>query len=219
MANIHLRPRTRLMTADTSAINHPHLNSNRPRSTDPLSLAYEESREQYRKDHPISTGEGFHQLSELRSMSYRDRIRLASPQQLEAHSELSTKPRIYIASKAKHRPRWREFRDLDDRFIGVDDPNQIDYPKHWKECVQDVKDCDVLVMYVETGEVMKGALIELGMALAQGKEIIVAGDLGDNGTWWHHPNVQVSDKSIEDLMLFIYGSDRVSEMSSDLGES
>jgi hypothetical protein len=153
-------------------------------------------------------------------MPYRDRIRRASPEQLEAHSELSIKPKIYIASKAKHRPRWRDFRDVmgydiiskwidtEDTYIGISvaDNSDLDYTKLWRECVQDVKDCDVLVMYVEEGERMKGALIELGIALGLRKEIIVTGPLGDNGTWHHHDLVEVSDKSIEDLMEYIYGS-------------
>jgi hypothetical protein len=199
----------------TSAISHGLVNPNRPRSTDPKNLAYEQAREQYRQDNPMPTGEGLHQLSDIRKMPYRDRIRLASPEQLEAHPELSIKPKIYIASKAKHRPRWREFRDINgydiiSKWIDIpdkfsQDSSGMDYKRLWLNCVQDVRDCDVLVMYAEPGEVMKGALIELGIALGLGKEIIVAGDLGDNGTWWNHPNVQRSDKSVEDLMLYIHG--------------
>lgn len=180
---------------------------------DEKQAAYEAERAEYRELHPISAS-GV-QLSELRTMPYRDRIRLASPEQLEAHPELSVKPRIYIASKAKHRPRWREFRDIlgydiisqwidtDDKFN--ENPEGLDYAKLWRACVQDVKNCDVLVIYIEEEEHLKGALVELGIALGLNKEIIVTGILGDNGTWYHHDRVEVSDKPIEELMVYIYG--------------
>lgn len=181
--------------------------------------AYEIGRTKHRELHPQTNGTGV-MLGELRLMPYRDRIRLASVEQLEAHPELSVKPKIYIASKARHRPRWREFRDgmgyqiisrwidTGDKYIGTtagDAMSDLDYRQLWRECVQDVRDCDVLVLYVEEGEHLKGALIELGIALGLKKEIIVTGPLGDNGTWHYHDKVEVSDKSIEALMEYIHG--------------
>ncbi len=171
------------------------------------------------KDHQKEANEqdrtGMVPLNELRLMPYRDRIRLATVEQLASHPELNEKPKIYLASKAKHRPRWREFRDslgynIISRWIDTDDqysedPTGLDYGKLWEMCIQDAKNCDVLVLYVEPDEHLKGALVELGVALALGKEIIVTGDLGDNGSWHNHHKVEVSDKSIEDLMAYIYG--------------
>lgn len=150
-------------------------------------------------------------------MPYCERIKKASPEQLESVPLLSTKPKIYIASKAIHRPMWRYLRDrwdfhiistwidTPDEFIGVTDEVNLDYTKLWLSCVNDVRNCDVLVMYVEEGERMKGALIELGIALGLGKEVIVTGPVGDNGTWHHHPKVEVSDKSISELLSWLYG--------------
>lgn len=175
---------------------------------------YEADRVRHRELHPQTNGAGV-LLGDLRVMPYRDRIRLATVEQLEAHPELSTKPKIYIASKAKHRPRWREFRDVmgydiisqwidtDDEF--TENPEGLDYTKLWQACIQDVKDCDVLVLYVEEGEHLKGALVELGVALGLRKEIVMTGPIGDNGTWHNHDKVEVYDKSIEELMAYIYG--------------
>jgi hypothetical protein len=181
---------------------------------DPKQTAYAASREKHREEHPITMGAGLTQLSELRKMPYRDRMKLATMEQLEGNPELATKPKIYVASKARHRPRWRALRDtfgyhIISQWIDVDDgysedPTGLDYGKLWKACIQDVQDCDVLVLYVETDEHLKGALVELGVALGLKKEIIVTGDLGDNGTWFNHDQVTVSDKSIEEVMDYIY---------------
>jgi hypothetical protein len=98
-------------------------------------------------------------LTDLRQMPYRERLKKASKEQFEAHPELFTKPKIYIASKAKHRPHWRRLRDdlgfniisqwidTDDEFLNDDEG--LNYATLWEGCVQDAKDCDVLILYVE----------------------------------------------------------------------
>lgn len=155
-------------------------------------------------------------LKDLRLMPYRERIRKATIQQLEAHPELAEMPAIYMASKAHHRPRWRVLRDasgfnivsswIDTPDEYSTDPTGLDYRRLWAKCVADVHRCDTLVVYVESGEHMKGALVEVGVALGLGKEVIITGDLGDNGTWAHHERVQTSDKTVEELLGWIYGS-------------
>lgn len=122
--------------------------------------------------------------------------------------------KIYIASKAYHRPYWRRARDragvpiisrwidVEDKFIGTifGDPECLDYTKLWVECVDDVKACDVLVVYVDrdrkhegdVSEVLKGALLEVGVALGLGKRVIAVGSPDhflSNGTWLNHPNI------------------------------
>lgn len=175
---------------------------------------YAQDRQREQELHPSPDRTGLVMLGELRLMPYRERIKLASPEQLESHPELSRKPKIYIASKARHRPRWRDLRDnrgydiishwIDTPDEYSDDPTGLDYDKLWRTCIQDVKDCDTLVLYVETDEHLKGALVELGIALALGKDIIVTGDLGDNGTWHHMSKVEVSEKTMEDVLAYIY---------------
>jgi hypothetical protein len=44
----------------------------------------------------------------------------------------------------------------------------------------------------------------MGIAIGLGKEIIVTGELGDNGTWHHHKAVTISDKSVEEVMSYVY---------------
>jgi nucleoside 2-deoxyribosyltransferase len=103
--------------------------------------------------------------------------------------------KIYIASKAFHRPQWRQLRDegvpIISRWIDVDDkftadPAELDFEALWDTCVEDVLACDVLVCYVGPGEVLKGALVELGIAIGAGKQILLVGDREEylkNGTW------------------------------------
>lgn len=119
--------------------------------------------------------------------------------------------KIYIASKASHRPRWRAYRDgiykvnIISRWIDVSDEHTdkpsdsgfpLDYVQLWQECVDDVKAADVVVVYVEPGEVLKGALIEAGVALGLGKRVVILSqrpiaDPFPNGTWYHHPLVEI----------------------------
>lgn len=110
--------------------------------------------------------------------------------------------KIYIASKSIHRPYWRAFRDLGhniiSRWIDVEDkytidPTGLDFKELWEWCIKDVQECDVLVCYVEPGEVLKGALIEVGVALGLGKRVVCVGSIQDylnNGTWLNHPRVE-----------------------------
>lgn len=156
-------------------------------------------------------------LAELRTMPYRTRIRRSTVEQLASHPELAIKPKIYIASKAHHRPQWRELRnkgyDIISQWIDINDkysqdPTGLDYTKLWDACVQDVRKCDILILYVEKDEHLKGALVQLGVALGLGKEIIVTGIFGDdNGTWYHNEKIQVSNLAIEDLLKYVYGQE------------
>lgn len=121
--------------------------------------------------------------------------------------------KIYIASKAIHRPRWRSLRSagvpIISRWIDVEDkysadPTGLDFANLWDMCVEDVRECDVLVCYVEQGEVLKGALVELGGALLLGKRIIASGPrtaYADNGTWLHHSGIEYSGKEISKLLV------------------
>lgn len=110
--------------------------------------------------------------------------------------------KIYIASKANHRPTWRAFRqgghniisrwiDTDDKFTA--DPGELDFQALWDTCVEDVLACDVLVCYIERDEVLKGALLEIGIALGSGKRVILVGPRAEylkNGTWINHRAIE-----------------------------
>ena len=58
----------------------------------------------------------------------------------------------------------------------------------WIEDHQDVGRSDVVMVYAERGDVLRGAFVEAGMGIALGKFVLAVGD-GDFGTWWAHPQV------------------------------
>lgn len=112
-------------------------------------------------------------------------------------------PGIYIASKAKHRPHWRDLRDTrripiisrwidtSDEFIDTSRDPALDYRQLWLYCIQDVRRCDILVAVAFPGDRLKGVAVEVGAALAMEKRIYLIGDIGaDNGTWDEHPGIK-----------------------------
>lgn len=125
--------------------------------------------------------------------------------------------KIYIASKANHRPSWRELRDegypINARWIDTDDKftvcsDGLNYPVLWEMCHQDIYHADVLVCYAELGERHKGSLIEIGMALAFETPVILCGDtraFEENGTWLNHRNVKHDSASNGDMRLTLNG--------------
>lgn len=108
--------------------------------------------------------------------------------------------KIYIASKAKHRPRWRAAREagapLHSRWIDTPDGVEtidLNYRGLWQTCIEDVRACTALVCYAEAGEVLKGALIEVGAALALRKHVFVCGSreaMAENGSWHLYRDVR-----------------------------
>lgn len=80
-------------------------------------------------------------------------------------------PAIYVASKVKHANMWRALRQAGYPIIsswiyeaGVDTTS--DWPGLWVRCVHEVQAATCLILYLEEGEMLKGALVELGVAFA-----------------------------------------------------
>jgi hypothetical protein len=108
---------------------------------------------------------------------------------------------IYVASKAKHRQMWCRLRGelgpvrhftINSSWIDVDDAvselSSEEYVDLWMRCAEEVNAADVLVLYSEPGEELKGALIETGSAALAGKPVLVTGHRL-NHSWLHLPNV------------------------------
>ena len=84
--------------------------------------------------------------------------------------------RVYPSSKVKHAPMWRELQNtVPHVFFNARWPylakyeNDIDHDGFrdlWIECKQDVMSADAVLLYVEENEILKGALVEVGIALA-----------------------------------------------------
>ena len=107
--------------------------------------------------------------------------------------------RIYTASKLRHAPKWRDICDKNSNFIfharwlkhtRIGTPDGPEHaPAFWLQDQQDVKDSDALIVYAEKGDKLRGALVEVGMALAYGVPVILIGEHEDWATWRWHPGV------------------------------
>lgn len=106
------------------------------------------------------------------------------------------KTTIYIASRAVHGPRWRKLRDEGGAPIistWIDECGQgetNDWSDLWDRCIREAAAAIATIVYVETGEVLKGALVEAGAALAAGRMVFVVGPCAM--TFLNHPRVQKS---------------------------
>lgn len=88
--------------------------------------------------------------------------------------------RIYVASKTIHAHRWIALRDVGMPIIStwIDEagPGQtIDWPGLFTRCVTEASGADVLICYSEPGEILKGALVEVGAALAHRVSVLWVG--------------------------------------------
>lgn len=108
--------------------------------------------------------------------------------------------RLYTASKVHHAGKWRALcatsrhiqchaRWLKHSAMGTPDTAEH-AAEFWLQDEQDVRDADAVLVYAETGDRLRGALVEAGIAIAAGIPVIVVGDHPDYGTWQHHPGVR-----------------------------
>ncbi len=133
-------------------------------------------------------------MSSLQSLSILLRAR--------SHDE----PVLYVASRASLPARpamWRQLRDeagwcilsswIDEAGVGETD----DLQELWQRIETEIALCDGLILYVEEEDFpLKGALVEVGMALARDKPVAIvlgrdlkleAGTLRPLGSWAWHP--------------------------------
>lgn len=100
---------------------------------------------------------------------------------------------IYIASKTKHAKRWIEYRDKGYPIIStwIDEAEKgasKSMSDLWCRCVEESSRADILIAYAEPGEILKGALVEIGASLASGKRVLAVG-LDQSMTVLNHPQV------------------------------
>lgn len=108
--------------------------------------------------------------------------------------------RIYTASKLKHAAKWRQLCEdnavlyAHARWLKHSRMQTPDTPENaktfWLQDEQDVKDADVVLVYAESDDKLRGALVEAGIAIACGIPVIVVGEHEDYGTWQYHPGVR-----------------------------
>lgn len=84
---------------------------------------------------------------------------------------------IYVASRSRHASMWLRFRakgyPILSTWIDEAGPGEtLDWMDLWRRCVRESHEADVLILYAESGEVLRGALVEMGSALAGGRVVI-----------------------------------------------
>lgn len=107
--------------------------------------------------------------------------------------------RVYTASQMHHADRWRALcrrslqilchaRWLKHAALGTPE-TAANAREFWQQDEQDVRDADALMVFAAPGDRLRGALVEVGIALACGVPVIVIGEHPDYGTWQYHPGV------------------------------
>ena len=106
---------------------------------------------------------------------------------------------IYTASKIRHAGKWRDLRIAhpDIHFTARWPYLETEVPPtpeqgaiFWPDDFTDIENADFVLAYGADGDVLRGALVEVGAALATGRRvIIVADDTVGLGTWQYHPHV------------------------------
>jgi hypothetical protein len=105
-------------------------------------------------------------------------------------------PKIYPASKSRHWPWWAALRaaglpiaaswiDCEFNRTGTEAP---DWSLHWRKCIEEAADADILLMFAAEGENQMGALLETGAALAAGKLVYLV--TPHEWSFEHHPRVR-----------------------------
>lgn len=115
-----------------------------------------------------------------------------------------TTPRIYVSSIPGRAEMWKGLRDekgwnIVSTWIDESGPGQTAcMTELWQRITTEVYSCDSLILYFgQNDRLLKGALVEAGMALSLGKHVFVVFEESltmaemENtlGSWLAHPNV------------------------------
>lgn len=132
-------------------------------------------------------------------------------------------PKVYIASKFHHGKRWKELSDESAHyehpwhgivftsrwFLHYADkiPDEPQFCKlGWEHDIEDVISSDVLILYAEPQEKLRGALVEAGAALAWSRYVLLVGENPDFGNWQYHANVHKM-KDFDSVLLWLRAHD------------
>lgn len=103
---------------------------------------------------------------------------------------------IYVASKTVHAPRWRELRDVHGLPIistWIDEAGQGEsrsLRNLWSRCIAESKACNYLIAYRQPNEILKGAFVEIGAALAVNNRVYLVG-FDEQFSFRNHPHVRI----------------------------
>lgn len=83
---------------------------------------------------------------------------------------------VYTASKPRHAAMWREIRaagiNVIATWIDFENDRDIDcFQRLWIQCAHEAAQADVTLLYIEPHDELRGAYVEMGIALASGKRV------------------------------------------------
>ncbi len=112
---------------------------------------------------------------------------------------------IYTASKVKHAHLWQSLRaagvPINSTWIDESrDKESPSLPELWARCVMEAATASAVLLYVEPGDLLKGALVEVGAALACGVPVYIVGE--PDGSWVNHPYCHRCE-SVDDAVIAI----------------
>ena len=123
--------------------------------------------------------------------------------------------RVYTASCMKHSGYWREIAASvpDIEWVARwptehcgNIPDSETFAKwFWQQDFEDVSRADVVLVFAEQSDNLRGALVEAGIGIALHKRVMVVGKHHSYGTWQYHPavvRVDNMDQAIETLRLY-----------------
>jgi hypothetical protein len=87
---------------------------------------------------------------------------------------------VYIASKTMHAHRWIALRDsgVCTSSTWIDEAGEgetADYAELAQRCFSEIENSTALLLYCESGEILKGAIVEAGAALMIGVPVLCVG--------------------------------------------
>ena len=109
---------------------------------------------------------------------------------------------IYVASKTKYAAMWRELRYQGMPIIStwIDEAGKGEtqsWADLWQRCVSESARATGFIIYGREGEVMKGALVEVGTALGAGVPVAIVGKCDGMKNASAHPLVIGEYESVE----------------------
>lgn len=120
------------------------------------------------------------------------------------------RPRVYLASKLRHAPMWRDWKDiLPINVVSTwHDIEKLDENDH-EACrinwhanrAQLLWRAEHLIVYAEPEDHLNGTLVEIGLAASRPIPVYLTGGF-DWGTWRHLPSVAMHP-SLHDILLAI----------------
>lgn len=120
---------------------------------------------------------------------------------------------IYMASKTRHADMWKALRRsgypiistwIDEAGVGETEC----FADLWRRCIDESASAAVTIVYREPEDVLKGAFVEVGSALASGRRVIAVGC--DEMSFVNHANVTKAATLAEALTKSLSLLDKVS---------